>query len=240
MTRVWNSCCSMKTWQAKQIRGAFLVASVSPGNSKFMGVMFLHEMSGCMKNTFLCYRQTLPIALCTSMPSQLPRGLVCNGFLTDPQGSTCWKRFVKSLCKHAHIDGKFTNHSLRASCATGMFHASVDEQVIKSFMGHRSDAVHNYKRLSNTLFKSANKTVSTKSEKYQRLNWVAPQFDIDKVELSPDSVEESLFFSLRLATRCTITCAQCNWPLASEEICAHCCARLTKIIHWRRRKSSCA
>lgn len=35
---------------------------------------------------------------------------------------------VKHLCKQAQVDGYYTSHSLRASAATRLFEAGVDEQ----------------------------------------------------------------------------------------------------------------
>ena len=45
-----------------------------------------------------------------------------------------------------YFPGYFTNHSLRASCASRLFHAGVDEQFICKTTGHRSKAVCIYKR----------------------------------------------------------------------------------------------
>ncbi len=41
-----------------------------------------------------------------------------------------------------------------------MYQAGVDEQVIQQFTGHASEVVRKYKRMSEDLLKSANKTVS--------------------------------------------------------------------------------
>ncbi len=44
--------------------------------------------------------------------------------------------------------GHFTNHSLRATAATRLYAAGVDEQLITEKTGHRSTAVRTYKRTS--------------------------------------------------------------------------------------------
>ena len=50
----------------------------------------------------------------------------------------------------AGIQGHQTNHSLRVTTATRLFHAGVDEQLIMKCTGHRSlDGVRLYKRVSN-------------------------------------------------------------------------------------------
>ena len=47
------------------------------------------------------------------------------------------------------MTGYKTNHSLRATAATRLFHAGVDEQLIMEWTGHRSlDGVRSYKRTS--------------------------------------------------------------------------------------------
>ncbi len=76
------------------------------------------------------------------------------------------KKVVRNLMSKGGLEGKYTNHSLRATCATRMFEAGVDEQLIKTFTGHKSDAVRDYKRVSESLLRKASSTVSsaTKSE----------------------------------------------------------------------------
>ena len=58
---------------------------------------------------------------------------------------------VRRLCVAAGIEGKFTNHSLRATNATRLFEAKVDEQLIMQRTGHSSNAVRSYKRVGEKL-----------------------------------------------------------------------------------------
>jgi hypothetical protein len=53
------------------------------------------------------------------------------------------------LCEQAGFKGHFTNHSLRATAATRLYDAGVDEQLIAEKTGHRSSAVRSYKRTQN-------------------------------------------------------------------------------------------
>ena len=54
---------------------------------------------------------------------------------------------VKRLCVKAGISGYKTNHSLRVTTATRLFHSGLDEQLIMERTGHRSsDGVRAYKR----------------------------------------------------------------------------------------------
>ena len=56
---------------------------------------------------------------------------------------------IKKLCEQAGIEGKFTNHSLRASEATTLFQSDAPEKVIQEFTGHRSvKALRQYKKVA--------------------------------------------------------------------------------------------
>ncbi len=85
-----------------------------------------------------------------------------NGWYSDNQvGQNTLQKIVKTLCEKAGLSGeKFCNHSLRATCATRMYQARVEEQVIQQFTGHSSEVVRKYKTTSDELLKVANKTVS--------------------------------------------------------------------------------
>ena len=64
------------------------------------------------------------------------------------------------MCKTAGFEGKFTNHSLRATCATKMYDNDVPEQLIKEIIGHKSECVHTYKRTSDHLRETVSHTLS--------------------------------------------------------------------------------
>ena len=68
---------------------------------------------------------------------------------------TCssWTQQVeKCSCRHVQASrypGFHTNHSLRATAATRLYHAGVDEQMVMEHTGHRSlEGVRTYKRIS--------------------------------------------------------------------------------------------
>ena len=71
-----------------------------------------------------------------------------NWYQNKPAGLNRLKNVVKELCKQGGIPGYFTNHSLRSICATTLYRANVDEQLIQEVTGHRSLAVRSYKRTS--------------------------------------------------------------------------------------------
>ncbi|CAC5422106.1 unnamed protein product [Mytilus coruscus] len=55
---------------------------------------------------------------------------------------------VKRLCASIGLTGKRTNHSLRASAATRLYNAGIEEQRVAETTGHRSNAVRVYRRTS--------------------------------------------------------------------------------------------
>ena len=74
-----------------------------------------------------------------------PNGNVWYG--NQPAGRETLGNVVSNLMKEAKMDGFYTNHSLRATLATRLYEAGVDEQLIQESTGHRSvEGVRNYKR----------------------------------------------------------------------------------------------
>ncbi len=110
-------------------------------------------------------------------------------FADKPVGINSIKKVVKNLTESAGLSGKFSNHSLRTTCVTRMFAAGVEEQVIKSFTGHKSDAVHNYKRINEDILKKANATVSVSKPESTDVGATGSgknadvEFDIDRLPL---------------------------------------------------------
>ena len=84
-------------------------------------------------------------------------------YCDQPYGVNKIKSTMKDLCKEAGIEGNFTNHSLRASCASRMYDKNVPEQVIKEVTGHRSECVRLYKRTSDHIREAASNTVCGES-----------------------------------------------------------------------------
>ncbi len=73
------------------------------------------------------------------------------------------KKTVARLTAAVGLCGHFTNHSLRATAATRLYHKGIDEQVIKEVTGHTSDAVWSYKRTSDEQLKFASQSLAVKS-----------------------------------------------------------------------------
>ena len=72
-------------------------------------------------------------------------------FCDQPYGNNKIKVTIREMCKNAGLVGKFTNHSLRATCASHMYGNDGLEQLIKEVTGHRSECVRTYKRTSDQL-----------------------------------------------------------------------------------------
>ena len=95
-------------------------------------------------------------------PKDRPDGAFYLKSLNNPKGDDCWfckvpighnvlQQMIPNLFKAAWIQGHFTNHSLRATSATRLFEAQIDEQLIMQRTGHSSTAVRAYKRIGEKL-----------------------------------------------------------------------------------------
>ena len=56
----------------------------------------------------------------------------------QPIGHNVLRATVKRLCNGIGLEGYYTNHSLRQTCATRLFREGVEEQQIMNITGHRS------------------------------------------------------------------------------------------------------
>ena len=73
-------------------------------------------------------------------------------FQSRPVGHNVLGGVVKRLCESAGLQGHYTNHSLRATAATRLFEAGIDEQLIMQRTGHSTTAgVRSYKRVGEKL-----------------------------------------------------------------------------------------
>ena len=79
-------------------------------------------------------------------------------------GHNTLAKTVSRLCNSADISGFKTNHSLRVTTATRLFHSGADEQLIMSHTGHRSiDGVRSYKRENETQKRSLSSVLNSAS-----------------------------------------------------------------------------
>ena len=67
---------------------------------------------------------------------------------STPLGVNKVRSVVKEMLRNAGLDGFFTNHSLRRTAATRLYHAGENVKLIKEVTGHISDAVEKYETTS--------------------------------------------------------------------------------------------
>jgi hypothetical protein len=73
------------------------------------------------------------------------------GFTKQVVGIHMLEKIVPNLLLNGGYTGKFTLHSLRATCATRLFRQGVEEQLIQEVTGHSSEAVREYKRTDDVM-----------------------------------------------------------------------------------------
>ena len=104
-------------------------------------------------------------------PLQIPKRNVW--YSKIPVGHNALQNTVKRLCASVGVTGHFSNHSLRATAATRLFEAGVDEQLIMSRTGHRScDGVRSYKRQTEQLKKVTSDVLNASRQNDQDSNAV--------------------------------------------------------------------
>ena len=81
-------------------------------------------------------------------------------YLDRPVGVNTLRNTVKDLCQKAGIPRFRTNHSLRSSSVTRIYGGGIPEQVIQEITGHRSLAVHKFKRTNESQRKIVSQIIS--------------------------------------------------------------------------------
>ena len=66
-------------------------------------------------------------------------------FSQQPVGVNKLATLNKSMCTKAGLQGNFSNHSGKRTCAKSLIHEGFDEQMVSSRAGHRSTAIRDYK-----------------------------------------------------------------------------------------------
>lgn len=69
-------------------------------------------------------------------------------YFAQPIGINALAKIVKRLVSQLGLEGRFTNHSCRATAASHMYQNKCEEQLVMEKTGHRSSAVRGYKRTS--------------------------------------------------------------------------------------------
>ena len=114
-----------------------------------------------------------PVRLVMNYLSKLPKVRKCQAFYLQPKrkftenewyldravGANKLCDVIKDMTKTAGFPGFYSNHSLRSTCATSLYHANIDEQVIQEITRHRSLAVRSYKRTCDSQRKQASNCI---------------------------------------------------------------------------------
>ncbi|CAG2250785.1 unnamed protein product [Mytilus edulis] len=97
---------------------------------------------------------------------------------------------MKTMCAEAGIDGYFTNHSGKRTCATTLYQAGVPEQEIMNRTGHRSvESVRKYKRASSEMLKDISIILEPSESMCRKLNMKTTQ-KIKKYQKVPQEALE--------------------------------------------------
>lgn len=85
-------------------------------------------------------------------------------FKDAPVGVNALQGVVKKLAAQAGLVGHYSNHSLRATAATRMYHGGNEEQVIQEHTGHRSLCVRSYKKTCTSQKRKACESIYCRTE----------------------------------------------------------------------------
>ena len=121
----------------------------------------ISEPDKCIVTLFEKYMAHRPIHLNLDdfylCPLANPKGNTW--YSSQPIGRNTLSKVVAELAEKSGLKGNFSNHSLRATAASHLYNANVDEQLISEVTGHRSNEVRGYKRTSNDQLKGVSSIV---------------------------------------------------------------------------------
>ena len=74
---------------------------------------------------------------------------------------------IKRMCTAIRLKGHYTNHSLRATCATRLYRNDMQDQLVKSKTRHRSSALWDYKRTSEVHLQTVSDILNAKKPRIE-------------------------------------------------------------------------
>ena len=84
-------------------------------------------------------------------------------FSMNPIGRNTLAKMVKEICSDGNIAGHKTNHSLRATGASELYHAGVPENIIKERTGHMSlTGLHHYEHTADSQHRVVSQILQSK------------------------------------------------------------------------------
>lgn len=106
-------------------------------------------------------------------------------FSCVPVGRNMLSKMVKSICEDASVGGQKTNHSLRATGATEMYHAGVPEKVMLERTGHLSLAgLRQYERTSSEQQEKVSRILSCRENTFYQTSSRAQSSCLPTISLS--------------------------------------------------------
>ena len=115
-------------------------------------------------------------------------------FSTQIVGKNTLKLTMKRICESGGFHGYFTNHSGKVTCASQLFEAQMDEQLIMTRTGHRSsDGVRSYKLTAPSLEKHVSSTLDPPTKRKTldgKENHIPTTTTVTRVEASEPSPPE--------------------------------------------------
>ena len=110
-----------------------------------------------------------------------------------PVGHNTLANIVSNIMKLVNIPGQFSNHSLRSTATTRLFHASLDEQLIMSRTGHSSTrGVRAYKRICDQQQQHTSSILNSKKKKVDIENKDNTVANVSSVQLEQSTSEVAL------------------------------------------------
>ena len=98
-------------------------------------------------------------------------------YTCTPVGHNLLSKTIPRLFKEAGVEGNYTNHSLRATSATRLFDAGIDEQLIMSRAGHSSTSgVRSYKRVTERLQEMTSSVLNSGAEGVEKKHKTEEEF----------------------------------------------------------------
>ena len=103
---------------------------------------------------------------------------------------------MKEMFAKAGLEGNFTNHSGKRTCATSLYEAGLDEQSIMDRTGHRSTAVRAYKTKTDEIEEKVSSALNPPDKENSAGTSNHKQLPVKKIKLehpdSKDTVRKSL------------------------------------------------
>lgn len=124
-----------------------------------------------------------------------------------PVGKHTLENKLKKMCSLAGIEGRISNHSLRATSVTQMYESGVPEKVIQERTGHRwLEALRMYKRTNTQQHETVSKVLTAPhSLTYNEQVQISRQHaSVSTMSLNQPSSTQSVSISLNNLQGCTI------------------------------------